>query len=345
MARPFDAAKLQVTGDAIPVAESVEYDPIFSVGVFSVAQNGLLLYQSGTASSMRTATMFAPDGKPLVKMVEGGVYFPRFSPDGKRLAFNLIDLSNGKSDVWIQDITSGSRIRMTVDPVRSVRPVWSRDGTQVAYFSTRSAKPSVYIKAANGMGVEQKIWEGGSSLASLVVGDWTPDAKALIIEDRSTVTGRTRLMTLPLDGKDPAVLLEVPSASLYAPQISYDGRWIAYQSDESGKPEIYISPFPNPVGKLQISATGGRDPRWRRDGKVLYFIASDGKLTAAELRERNGSLQVASLRSLFQTKIVWQNDGYDVSSDGSRFVVDTISTDETPSPLSLVLNWTSELRK
>jgi len=231
---------------------------------------------------------------------------------------------------------------VTVDPVRSMRPAWSRDGTQVAYYSTRSTTPSVYVKAVNGMGVEQKVWEGG---AFVVVSDWTPDSKALILEDRSTATGRTRLMTLPLDGKDRAVLLEVPSASVLSPQVSHDGRWIAYQSDESGKYEIYISPFPNPVGKLQISAAGGRDPRWRRDGKALYFVAPDGNLTAAELRESQGSLQVVSLRTLFQTKITWQNDGYDVSPDATRFVVDTISTDETPAPLSLVLNWTSELKK
>ena len=341
MARPFDAAKLELTGDAIPVAESVQYDPIFSEAVFSVAENGRLLYQTGTASSMRTVAMLGPDGRPLGKIAEGGVYFPRFAPDGKRLAYNLIDLNNGKSDVWIQDIASGSRIRLTVDPVRSLRPVWSRDGTQVAYYSTRSAKPSVYIKASNGMGVEQRIWEGG---AYIIVSDWTPDSKALILEDRSTATGRTRLMTLPL-GKDPTVLLEVPGASVYSPQVSHDGRWIAYQSDESGNPEIYISPFPNPVGKLQISAAGGRDPRWRRDGKALYFVASDGKLIAAELKESNGSLQVVSLRTLFQTKITWLNDGFDVSPDASRFVVDTMSTDETPAPLSLVLNWTSELKK
>jgi len=344
MARPFDTGKLEFTGDAVPIAESVQYDPIFSGSVFSVSQSGLLLYQTGSAMSVRTLALFSRDGRPMGNLAQGGVYFPRFSPDVKRLAYHLIDTSNGKADVWIQDLASGSRIRLTVDPTRSMRPVWSRDGTQVAYYSIRSGKPAVYIKAANGMGVEQKLWEGTAGVA---VTDWTPDSKSLVLEDRSVTTGRTRLLLLPVDGtnKEPPVLLEVPNASVYSAQVSWDGRWIAYYSDESGKNEIYISPFPKPVGRLQISVAGGKDPRWRRDGKALYYVALDGKLMAAELKEVQGSLQVVSLRTLWQTKITWFNDSFDVSPDASRFVVDTMSTDETPAPLSLITNWTWELKK
>jgi len=342
MARPFDTAKMEFTGDAIPVAESVQYDPIFSAAVFSVSQTGLLLYQTGNASSSRTMALFSPDGKPLGSVGEGGMYYPRFSPDGKHLAYTLIDTSNGKADIWTMDIASGSRIRLTVDPVRSMSPVWSRDGTQLAYFSTRSGKPDVYVRAANGMGVEQRLWEGGAALRAT---DWTPDSKSLVLEERPAATGRTRLLLFPLDGKEPTPLLEVPNASVYAAQISWDGHWIAYYSDESGKYEIYVSPFPKPVGRLQISTAGGRDPRWRRDGKALYYVTPDGKLTAAELKEVNGSLQVVSLRTLWQMKFSLFNDTFDVTPDASRFVVDTLSTDETPAPLSLVLNWASELKK
>jgi eukaryotic-like serine/threonine-protein kinase len=344
MARPFDTGKLEFTGDAVPIAESVQYDPIFSGSVFSVSQNGSLLYQTGTATSLRTLALFSADGKPLGNLAQGGVYFPQFSPDVKRLAYQLIDTSNGKSDIWIQDIASGSRVRLTVDPIRSLRPAWSRDGTQVAYYSMRTGKPAAFIKAANGMGVERMLWEGPAAIA---VTDWTPDSKSLVLEDRSLTTGRTRLLLLPLDGtnKEPAVLLEVPGANVYSAHVSWDGRWIAYYSDESGKNEIYISPFPKPVGRLQVSVAGGKDPRWRRDGKALYFVAPDGKLMAAELKEVNGSLQVISIRTLWQTKITWFSDTFDVSADASRFVVDTMSTDETPAPLSLVTNWTSELKK
>jgi hypothetical protein len=343
MARPFDTGKLEFTGDAVPIAESVQYDPIFSGSVFSVSQSGLLLYQTGTATSLRTLVLFSPDGRPLGNVAQGGVYFPQFSPDVKRLAYHSIDANSGKSDIWIQDLASGSRIRLTVDPARSMRPVWSRDGTQMAYYSTRSGKPTVYVKAANGMGVEKKLWEG---TAAVGVTDWTPDSKSLVLEDRSVATGRTRLLLLPLDdGKEPTVLLEVPSASVYSAQISWDGHWLAYFSDESGKNEIYISPFPKPLGRLQISVAGGKNPRWRRDGKALYYVAPDGKLTAAELKEVNGSLQVVSLRTLWQTKITWFNDSFDVSPDASKFVLDTMSTDETPAPLSLVTNWTSELKR
>jgi Tol biopolymer transport system component len=342
MARPLDANKQEFTGDAMPLAESVQYDPIFSAAVFSVSQTGLLLYQTGNAASERTMSLLSADGKPMGIAGEGGMYYPRFSPDGKRLAYTLIDTGNGKADIWTMDIASGSRTRLTIDPARSMRPAWSRDGTELAYYSTRSGKPAVYVRAANGMGMEQKLWEGGAALA---VTDWTPDSKSLVLEDRSADTGRTRLLLLPLDGKSPSPLLELPNASLYNAQISGDGQWMAYQSDESGKGEIYISPYPKPVGRLQISTAGGRDPHWRRDGKALYYVAPDGKLTEAGLKEVHGTLQVVSLRSLWQMKFSSFNDSFDVSPDATRFVVDTLSTDETPAPLSLVLNWTAELKK
>ena len=201
---------------------------------------------------------------------------------------------------------------------------------------------AIKILPANGMGVERKVWEGG---AYLTVSDWAPDSKSLILENRSAATGRTSLMLLPLDGKDPTPLIEVPNANVVGGQVSWDGRWIAYNSDESGKNEVYVSPFPKPEGRLQISVAGGKEARWRRDGKALYYVAPDGKLVEAGLKELNGSLQVVSLRTVLQTKIVWLNDTFDVSPDASRFVVDTMSTDETPAPLSLVTNWAAELKK
>jgi serine/threonine protein kinase len=344
MARPFDPTKLDFTGDAVSVAEGVQYDTLFSEAVFSVSSNGVLSYQTGNASSARTMTLFDGTGKQAGSLSDPAPYYgPQFSPDGKRLAYHLIDPRTGKADIWIQDVASGSRTRLTVDAVRSLWPVWSRNGAEVAYVSTRSGKPVIYVKGANGMALEQKIWEPAIAARAT---DWTPDSKALILQERAS-TMKWRLALFPLGAKGaPEPLVEVPGANVTAARLSPDGRWIAYESDESGKDEIYVSPFPKPDGRLQISVAGGIEPRWRRDGRELFYFAPDGKLMAAALSEKNGLLDAVSVRALYQTKAVpGTNDSYDVTPDGSRFLVNIIATEETPTPLSLVENWTAELKK
>jgi len=348
MARPFDPVKLDFTGDAVAIAEGVQYDPLFSEAVFSVSSNGVLVYQTGNASSTRNTTLLDRNGKqipnPGTGFGEPNSYFPHFSPDGKRLASHIVDPHNGKADIWIQEVASGSRIRLTVDPARSMRPVWSRDGTRVAYYSTRSGRPVVYVKATSGMTMEQKIWE--PALAGLV-NDWTLDSKALILQERDPSAGKWRLVLLRLDGKGtPAPLLETPGANMTEAQLSPDGRWVTYQCDESGKDEVYISPFPEPVGRLQISVAGGTQPRWRGDGRELFYLSPDGTLMAAELKEAQALLKPTLLRPLFQTKAVPGTfDSFDVTHDGKEFLVNVVATEETPTPLSIVENWTADLKK
>jgi Tol biopolymer transport system component len=344
VARPFDWAKLEFSGDAVPIAEGVQFDGIFSNGVFSASGNGVLLYQTGTFSSVRNMQLLDASGKDLGRLGDAMSSFgARISPDGKRIAYTLIERNSGKADIWIHDIASGNRTRMTIDPVRSQYPVWSRDGQNLTYVSTRSGKWVVYVKPANGMGVERKVWE--PELTGYP-SDWTLDSKNLIVVDRSPATGRNRLSLVPADGAGkPGPLLEVQGWNVALPRLSGDGRWIAYQCDESGKYEVYVSPFPKPEGKLQISLAGGRMPAWRHDGKELYYVSLDGMLMAAELKESNGTLQVASTRALFPIKVSTANDSYDVFPDGKKFLSNTITTEETPTPLSLVLNWPAELKK
>ena len=344
MARPFDVARLEFSGEAVAVAEGVQFDPIFSNGVFSVSQNGTLIYQTGSASSKRSMELFDPSGKLLGNLGEPAPYFgPRISRDGKRVAYILIDTMSGKGDIWVRDIASGNRTRLTIDPSRSQAPVWSRDDTKIAYYSVRSGKAVIYMKPVDGMGVEQKLWEPPIGASP---NDWTLDSKTLIIQERNQATGRGRLLLLPADGKSqPTTLLESPGANIIFSQLSTDGHWIAYQSDESGKYEIYVSAFPQPEGRLQISLAGGRSASWRRDGKELYYLAPDGNLMAVEVKQSSGSPQVVATRTLFQTNATGANDNYDAFPDGKKFVVSRIITQETPAPLNLVLNWTAELKK
>jgi eukaryotic-like serine/threonine-protein kinase len=341
MARPFDASKVEFSGDAVPIAEGVQFDPIFSNAAFSVSGDGVLLYEAGNDVSEAKREMIDASGKLLGTLGDQAPSrWERVSPDGKRVAYSLIDANSGKADIWIHDIASGNRTRLTVDPVGSEYPAWSRDGEQIAFVSTRSGKYVTYVKPANGMGVEKKVWE-----AALVgiLGDWTLDGNALIVEDRSPASGKSHLLLVPTDGQGhPSTLLEVEGANVYDPRLSADGRWLAYDSDESGKYEVYVSAFPKPAGSLQISLAGGGIPTWRRDGKELYYAAPDGNLMAAELNESNGSLQVASRRALFPLKAGFA--AYDAFPDGKKFLVDTITKEDTPTPLSLVSNWAAELK-
>jgi eukaryotic-like serine/threonine-protein kinase len=364
MARPFDADKLEFSGDPVPVAEGVQFDRVYTSGVFSASGTGVLLYQTGNASSERRLDLLdangktlgplgdpmpssgaeiSPDGKPaayvLMDINNGGA---RISPDGKRLAYVLQDANSGKADIWIYDIASRNRTRLTIDPVVSQFPVWSHDSAKIAYSSTRSGKPVTYVKSANGMGLEQKIWEPDFSATP---NDWTLDSRTLIEQGREQAGAKARLLMVPADGRgEPTTLLEVPGANVIFSRLSADNRWIAYQADETGRYEVYVSTFPKPAGRLQISQAGGRLPTWRADGKELYYLDPNGKVMAAELQENNGSLQVAASRVLFSMKMTTGN-GYDVFPDGKKFLTSTVTTGETPAPLNLVTNWAAELKK
>jgi Tol biopolymer transport system component len=353
MARAFNLDKLDFTGEAFPVAESVQFDSLFSNGIFSVSENGLLLYQQGQGSSAHSLLLFDRTGKQVGSLGESAPNStPRFSPDGKNLVYDLISTDSGKLDLWMLDIGSGNRTRLASgDPLSLVShsTVWSPDGRRLAYTSVKTGNRAIFIKAVNQIAQEEERWEAKDD-AFFGAENWTPDGKFLILTERPIRTG-ARVALISVAGKDGAVaLLEVQGANVDQGQVSSDGRWIAYRSDETGKFEIYISSFPKPTGKLQVSISGGVTPRWRHDGKELYYLAPDRKLMAVELKETSGSLQVASTRPLFELFQTMYVTGagvnqYDVTQDGSRFAIDSVITDETSAPLNLVVNWTAGLKK
>lgn len=342
MARPFDPNKLAFSGEAVPVAEGVQVDSIFGNGVFSASGNGVLLYQTGNTLSKRKLDVVDSSGKRVGNLRDTGFASDqRISPEGKRFAATIFDPNGGKTDVWVQDIASGNRTRLTVDPRRSRSPVWSRDGERIVYTSNRSGKPLLYLIAASGMGVEQKLWEPA---VNAYAEDWTTDSKSVIVQERAE-GGKAHLSLIPVEGKAEATpLLEVAGANVYNTRLSADGHWIAYDCDVSGKLEVYVSAFPKPEGRLQISLSGGRFPTWNRNGKELYYLDTSGSLMAAELNESHGALQVASHRILFPLKF-GLSDSYDVFPDGKHFLLNTNATEEASTPLNLVVNWPAELKK
>jgi len=206
------------------------------------------------------------------------------------------------------------------------------------------------MKAVNQMTPEQQRWETTQD-HFVTLNDWAPDGKFLVLTERPKRTGEQRVSLLPVASSDDAEpLLEVKGVNVDSGMISPNGRWIAYRSDESGRNEIYISSFPKPMGKLQVSNTGGVTPRWRHDGRELYYMAPEKMLMTVELKENGGSLQVVSVRPLFEMLQTVYLTGagvnqYDVTGDGNRFVVVTGTATGAPEPLHLVTNWDAELKK
>ena len=340
-ARRFDAKQLDFLGDPITVAEDVVYEPLFSNAVFSASGTGALLYQTGNAAHDLQLELLDASGKSLATLGEPGRMFDlRISPDGNSVAFSLIDPNSGKADIWTQNVSTGNRTRITRDVRISRGPVWSRDGTKIAYYSMRIAgKPTLYMMPSNGMGVEEKIWEPN------FMGwpdDWTPDPKTLVVDERPQGgTNRISLLTLGQEGQT-APLLVTPGANVHYGRPSVDGHWIAYESDESGRREVYVSNFQKPAGRLQASLAGGRLPSWRGDGKELYYIDGVGNLIAAELKMTTGLVEVTGRHTLFQFKRLSTN--YDAFPDGKKFLT-ALPKNDTPVPLSMVLNWAADLKK
>ena len=343
VAQPFDAGRRVLTGDGIPIVEGITIDPSARTGHFSVS-TGVLVYQA-RAAQVSQPTWFDRTGKPSGILGEPADYNTvNLSPDGTRVAVSLRDAS-GNMDIWLVDVARGVRTRFTFDPADETQGVWSPDGTQIAFDSMRMGRSELQGKAANGSGAEGVI--DASPVAKFPT-SWSPDGKFLLYNSTAG-TPRTGndLWVVPLFGdRRPYPFLQTPFNEGRA-QFAPDGRWVAYQSNESSRNEVYVAPFPGPGGKWQVSTVGGGSPRWRRDGKELFYVARDGGLMAAAVSSRGAVLDVGAVRALFNTRIRDQALGipYDVTSDGQRFLVNTLVERPVPSSITLVVNWPGLMKR
>ena len=353
MGRPFDSVKLDYTGEETPIAEGVEFDSLLSSAVFSVSDNGRLLYQAGTGVT-HSLWLLDRTGRPTKNIASGTPGAdPTFSPDGKAIVYDSMSPDFGKIDLWMEDIALGTRTRLATDDLvlGSHSAIWSKDGKFVAYVSAKSGARAAYIRTVNQLAQEEKRWQPKQD-DYFVLNDWTPDHKWLIVTDEPRNSTLFHIALLAVAGNDePVPLLEAKDASIVAGQVSPDGHWIAYTvRGDSPHSEIYISSFPDPTGRFQVSSDGGVAPRWRQDGNALYYLAPQDKLMVAELKEGSGSLQVISTRVFSEMPLTSYLTAagvhqYDVARDGSRFVIDSVDTEDSLVPLNVVLNWPKELKK
>jgi serine/threonine protein kinase len=346
MAQAFDEMTSGVRGEPFPVADSVLYFPQTANSLFSVSNTGLLLYQAGSSQVLAQLSWRDRGGREVGSLgIPADQANPRISPDGKRVALDIIDHQTGNMDIWIYPSSGGVATRVTSDRAIDGSPVWSPDGQQIAFMSLRKGHPDVYLRSSSGAGSEECILE--SERAKYTV-DWSPDARFVLfraIDAKSNM----ELWALPVAGDRKPFPFLKPAFGVSHGQFSPDGRWVAYASNESGKWEIFVAPFPGPGGSVKVSAAGGSEPRWRRDGRELFYLAPDGKLMAVEVTP--GSIfEAGAATPLFQTRrrvAVSSTDtfSYDVSADGQRFLVSNDVGEVTSSPLTVVLNWTAGLKK
>ena len=345
MAQPFDAQRLVTTAEAVPVAEQIQRVlGSGNAGVFSASEGGLLAFQGGAGADGGTKlTWFDRAGRQIGVLGDPAAYGDLdLSPDGKRASVSIPDQAGRARDIWIYDVTRGLRTRFTFDPADEQASLWSPDGSRVVFNSRRKGHMDLYQKAGSGAGAEEMLLEDNLEKTPR---SWSPDGRSILYGSAGGATGND-LFVLPLSGdRKPVPYLATRFGETFG-QSSPDGRWVAYASNESGRQEIYVAPFPGPGGKWLISTAGGDYPRWRPDGTEIFYRALDSKLMAAAVNGKGSSFEVGAVKPLFQTTAFlggrWP---YDVSADGQRFLINTLPEQVGSAPITVVLNWTAALPK
>jgi serine/threonine protein kinase/WD40 repeat protein len=338
LAQPFDAEALRVSGDPIPVGENVWFFRATGNASFSVSENGSVVYQAGPNPAR--LTWHDRSGRETGAVGAPALFGrPRLSPDGSSIAVEVADSRIGNRDIWIYDGQRGLAKRFTAVPADAVSAVWSPGGDRIAFASGTEGALDIYVKSLNGIGREQRLLQQkGVQLPA----DWSPDGSRIVYEDMSLGrSAKKQLWVLSLTGKPEGALLLRTPFSASAARYSPDGEWIAFVSEESGRPEVHVVPASGQGGSRRVSASGGSLPRWRRDGKELFYLAANGDLLAVPTKT-TGGFEVGSPSVLFTANP--PPDDYDVSPDGRRFLFQERAL-ERDVPLTVVVNWTSELRK
>ncbi len=341
VAQPFDARSTRTTGDPVPLGELVTGG---GDGPFSVSGAGDLAYRPRTTQERAHLLWLARDGHLLGEAAPAGAWEDvMLSPDGARLALSAVsDRSN--RDVWVHDLVRGVSSRLTHDPDIELAPVWSPDGRRIAFAARRADGMHCYIRAANGVGEDDSLPHGqGVNEAPL---DWSGPANSILFA-RINSTNRWDLWVTPATGPPaPRPFLQSPFDESVG-RFSPDGRWLAFGSNESGRSEIYVVPFPGPGGRWQISTAGGSHPQWRQDGGELFYLGTDRRIMAVPVRAGT-TFDAGVPQALFQAALTggpYPGYRWAVSRDGQRFLVNTPSGGESPGHFVVVTNWTAELRR
>ena len=338
----FDPSALVLSGQPVRVADDVDFDEGIWRGIFTVSENGILAFALGRAGGGGQLTWLDASGRRLGTVGDRSVaYALRLSPDGRRASMILGDPNN---DVWVYELERGVRTRLTRDAQVVVTPQWSPDGSQILFGSqagqTQFALATVF---ANGAGERKVLYQSKERIEPT---DWSRDGRYILV-DRGNIGG-TDVWVIPLAETAEAYPLVQSPAYRAGGQFSPDGRWVAYNSRETGRAEVYVSSFAERGARWQVSVRGGTQPRWRRDGQELTFVSADGELMAATVGNRGSHFEVRDVKPLFRVNMFagprLGANAYDVAPNGNRFLVNAAG-EAGEARVALVDHWDAELPK
>ncbi|MGH9316954.1 MAG: hypothetical protein ACRD1P_07605, partial [Thermoanaerobaculia bacterium] len=344
LAQPFDAKHLRLSGEAFPVGEQVQYLANYGFGVFTASDNGILAYQAGGAGGISQLVWLDRAGKQLDLVGPPADYQrPRLSRDGRRFAIDIRDPQRSRVDVWIYDFARRVPTRFTFDSSDSTFPIWSPDDSRIVFQSNRKGLGDLFNKVSSGTGNDEDLLVQEGSLK--IPTDWSSDGRFIAYQviDAKTKTGWD-LALYSVAEKKTSPFLSTP-ASETSGRFSPDGKWLAYQSDESGRSEIYVQPVLGHSGKWQVSTAGGFQLVWNRNGKEIFYVSADNKLMAVDIKADSG-FDAGTPKALFDVRLKGiSGSKYDVSPDGQRFLANVTIGEAQANPITLVLNWAAELKK
>jgi len=346
MAHAFDLERLELKDEPIAVADAlIGFDLTSNLARFSVSENGVLVYYGGSEFNKAELIWLDRQGKQIGTAASAADYgYLRLSRDNKRLATSLRDPST-RWDLWVFDLANHGQTRFTFDPANEIFPIWSPDGSRIAFSSNRDGQVNMYQKLSNGSGPEEAILVSNEPK---FCNDWSSDGQFIVFHKLSGKT-RADIWILPLSGdRKPYPYLETQFGEREA-RFSPNGRWIAYTSDETGPRELFVQSFPVGRGKWQISRGGAGPSKWRADGKEIFYV-SGGNLMAVEVKTDGDTFEMGTPQILFDIRGAplpgaLGGSAFDATSDGQRFLIGMAVQEATSSPITVVLNWAADLKR
>ena len=336
---PFDLDALNVAGDPAPVLQGVLHTNT-GFPYYSFSTTGTLVYASGTAGAARNLVWVARNGTEQPLAAPAREYdWPRLSPDGRRIAVEV------SGQTWTYDTARDTLTRLTFDGTQNDAPMWSPDGTRIAVRSNREGAPgSIFWQMADGSGGQERLTT--ATQAADTPQSFSPDGQLIAFFRTDPKTQRDIWVASVKDRKR-SLFLGTP-ATEGAPRFSPDGRWMAYVSDESGRAEIYVQPYPGPGGKWQISTDGGIEPAWNPNGRELFYRSGNRVMAVPVTTQPTFSAGRPTM--LFEGGYLaspFPNTGvtYDVTPDGQRFLMIKDAQTASATQINVVVNWFEELKR
>jgi Tol biopolymer transport system component len=344
VARRFNPETLALDTDTVTLAADVGTLPSSLAGFFASSRGGTLAYQRRASESKRLHWLDR-SGRPVAAgpSTDGLFAQVRLRPDGRQAAISFDEDGDGSNSIWMLRSDGSTPTRLTFAGTHDRDPVWSPDGRRVAFSSSRSGSYALFIKPATGSRREALAIRTDDDLWAE---DWSPDGRFIAIR-RGRATTSTDVIVMPLENTRTPIVVAESTFSEHGARFSPDGRWMAYVSEETGRPEVYVQPFPPSGARWQISTDGGEDPAWGKDGRELLYIRPDGMLAATPVESTGSTVSTGPTRPLFT---VGRSGGvagnrFDVSRDGQTLIASVESTPPRPQPLMIVLNWQADLAR